>query len=97
MVLSGCLCRSFANQHSAWHCKARALSLVLASRRVNLGIFRNFRIWERLNFQFRAEAFNAANHTNVQSIGTSATSGTFGEITGYRDARILQFAGKFTF
>ena len=66
-------------------------------QRLDLGIFRNFRIWERLNFQFRAEAFNAPNHTNVQSIGTTATSGTFGEITGYRDARILQFAGKFTF
>ena len=65
--------------------------------RLDLGVFRNFRIVERLNFQFRAEAFNAANHTNVQSIGTTSTSGTFGEITGYRDARILQFAGKFTF
>ncbi len=63
----------------------------------NLGVFRNFRIYERLAFQFRAEAFNATNHTNVQSIGTAATSGTFGEITGYRDARILQFAGKFSF
>jgi outer membrane receptor protein involved in Fe transport len=66
-------------------------------QRLDLGVFRNFRIYERVNFQFRAEAFNAANHTNVQSIGTTATSGTFGEITGYRDARILQFAGKFTF
>jgi hypothetical protein len=63
----------------------------------NFGVFRNFRIYERLAFQFRAEAFNATNHTNVQSIGTAATSGTFGEITGYRDARILQFAGKFSF
>jgi Carboxypeptidase regulatory-like domain len=65
--------------------------------RLDLGVFRNFRIVERLTFQFRAEAFNAANHTNVQTIGTASTSGTFGEITGYRDARILQFAGKFTF
>jgi hypothetical protein len=65
--------------------------------RLDLGIYRNFRIVERLNFQFRAEAFNAANHTNVQTIGTTATSGTFGEVTGYRDARIMQFAGKFTF
>jgi hypothetical protein len=65
--------------------------------RADLGIYRNFRIWERLAFQFRAEAFNAANHTNVQSIGTTSTSSTFGEVTGYRDARILQFAGKFTF
>jgi hypothetical protein len=66
--------------------------------RADLGIFRNFRIFERLAFQFRAEAFNAANHTNVQSISTSIGSATtFGEVTGYRDARILQFAGKFTF
>jgi hypothetical protein len=65
--------------------------------RLDLGVYRNFRIVERLTFQFRAEAFNAVNHTNVQSIGTTATSGTFGEVTGYRDARIMQFAGKFTF
>jgi hypothetical protein len=65
--------------------------------RLDLGVYRNFRIYERLNFQFRAEAFNAVNHTNVQTIGTTATSGTFGEVTGYRDARIMQFAGKFTF
>ncbi|HEY1649118.1 MAG TPA: carboxypeptidase regulatory-like domain-containing protein [Terracidiphilus sp.] len=64
---------------------------------LDAGIYRNFRIWERVNFQFRMEAFNALNHTNVNSIGTSATSGTFGEVTGYRDARIMQFAGKFTF
>jgi hypothetical protein len=64
---------------------------------LDLGVYRNFRIVERLNFQFRAEAFNAANHTNVNSVSTSATSGTFGEVTGYRDARIMQFAGKFTF
>lgn len=51
-----------------------------------------------MNFQFRMEALNAANHTNVQSISTAAGSAsTFGEVTGYRDARIMQFAGKFTF
>jgi hypothetical protein len=65
--------------------------------RVDLGVHRNFRIWERVNFQFRAEALNATNHTNVQSVSTSATSGLFGQVTGYRDARIMQFAGKFTF
>jgi hypothetical protein len=66
-------------------------------QRLDLGVFRNFRLYSRVNFQFRAEAFNAPNHTNVNSVGTSATSSTFGEVTGYRDARIVQFAGKFTF
>ena len=66
-------------------------------QRADLGIFRNFRIYDRLTFQFRGEAFNVANHTNVQTIGTSATSSTFGQITGYRDARILQIAGRFNF
>ncbi|HEX8813472.1 MAG TPA: adenylyl cyclase, partial [Terracidiphilus sp.] len=65
--------------------------------KVDLGILRNFRIWERVAFQFRAEALNATNHTNVQTIGTSSSSSLFGTVEGYRDARIMQFAGKFTF
>ena len=65
--------------------------------KVDLGVFRNFRIWENLNFQFRAEALNVTNHTNIQTIGTSSSSGLFGTVEGYRDARIMQFAGKFTF
>jgi len=64
--------------------------------KVDLGVYRNFRIYNRLNFQFRAEAFNATNHTNVNSV-TTAEGTYFGEVTGYRDARIMQFAGKFTF
>lgn len=66
--------------------------------RLDVGIHRNFRIYERLNFQLRAEAFNALNHTNVNSVSTSIGSGTtFGEVTGYRDARIVQFAGRLEF
>ena len=64
--------------------------------KADFGVYRNFRIVERLTFQFRAEAFNATNHTNVQTV-TVAEGTTFGEVTGYRDARIMQFAGKFTF
>ena len=64
---------------------------------LDAGVFRNFRIWERVNFQFRAEALNATNHTNVQTVNTSSSSSLFGQITGYRDARIVQFAGKITF
>jgi len=63
----------------------------------DVGIFRNFRIYNRLNFQLRGEAFNVANHTNVQTIGTTATSTLFGTIEGYRDARQLQVSGRFDF
>jgi len=66
-------------------------------QRADLGIFRNFRIYSNLKFQFRAEAFNVANHTNVQTLTVSSTSTLFGEITAYRDARILQFGGRFDF
>jgi hypothetical protein len=66
--------------------------------RLDLAVHRNFRIYDRLNFQFRMEAFNALNHTNVQTVGvSSAGGGTFGEVTAYRDARIVQFAGRFDF
>jgi len=65
--------------------------------RVDLGVFRTFRIWERMDFTFRAEAYNATNHTNVNSIYTAQSSSYFGEVSGYRDARIMQFAGRITF
>jgi hypothetical protein len=63
----------------------------------DVGIFRNFRIHENLFFQLRGEAYNVANHPNVATFGTSSTSSTFGEVTAYRDPRILQVAGRFTF
>jgi hypothetical protein len=66
--------------------------------RLDAGVYRSFRLYERLTFTLRAEAYNALNHTNVQSVTTAAGSAsTFGEVTGYRDARIVQFAGRFQF
>jgi hypothetical protein len=65
--------------------------------RLDVGIFRNFKIYENLFFQLRGEAFNAANHTNWQAVGTTATATSFGQVTSTRDPRILQVAGKITF
>jgi hypothetical protein len=66
--------------------------------RIDLGLFRNFKIPGGVNFQLRGEAFNLINHTNLGSPGvTSTTSSTFGVITSARDPRIMQVAGKITF
>jgi len=65
--------------------------------RLDVGIFRNFRIWEDVNFQLRGEAFNALNHTNLQSPSVAGASSAFGTITAARDNRIMQVAGKITF
>ena len=66
--------------------------------RLDVGVFRNFRLFESVAFQLRGEAFNVANHTNWQGVGTTATTqSTFGQVTSARDARILQVAGKITF
>lgn len=66
--------------------------------RFDIGLFRNFRIYDQVNLQFRAESFNTLNHTNWASVGTTATTTTtFGQVTAARDPRILQVAAKLTF
>jgi hypothetical protein len=65
--------------------------------RIDLGIFRNFKIRENVVFQLRGEGFNIANHTNFQAVGTTATSSALGTVSSARDNRIMQVAGKLTF
>lgn len=71
--------------------------------RVDPGVFRNIRIGERLGLQIRGEAFNVFNHTNPDTIstggiiGVAGYSGTAGNITGYRDKRIVQLGAKVIF
>jgi hypothetical protein len=66
--------------------------------REDLGIFRNFRIFDDVNFQLRGEAFNVLNHTNLGPPAVTATTPTtFGTITSAREARILQIGGKLSF
>ena len=55
---------------------------------------------ERAKLIFRVEAFNVFNHTEFRPPASSANSfasGTFGQITGTYDPRILQLALKLTF
>lgn len=77
---------------------------------LDLGVYRNFKIKESMNLQFRAEFFNALNHTNFglpnAGLGSVATFGTITSTSGggglysegsTADPRIIQFALKFTF
>ena len=65
--------------------------------RFDVGIFRNFNLVHGITFTLRGEGFNVLNHVNWGSVGTSATSSTFGRVTSTRDPRILQVAGKLNF
>ncbi len=70
--------------------------------RVDVGLFRNFRIYKESFFQLRGEAYNVLNHTNWTSVCTNTGSSGcapyhFGQVTAARDPRILQVGGKFNF
>jgi hypothetical protein len=69
-----------------------------AQNRWDLSALKNFALTERLRMQFRAECFNALNHTNLNNPNTSPTSSAFGTITGTASqARTFQFALKMEF
>jgi hypothetical protein len=58
-----------------------------------------------MRFQFRAEAYNAFNHTQFSALDTGArfdaqgrqVNARFGEFTASRSPRIMQFALRFYF
>jgi hypothetical protein len=63
----------------------------------DLSLFKNLKLTERVSSQFRFEAFNAFNHTNFTTLNTTFGSTTFGQVTGARDARIVQLGAKISF
>jgi outer membrane receptor protein involved in Fe transport len=65
--------------------------------RLDVGIFRDFKLTRGYVFTLRGEGFNVLNHTNWGTIGTVANTSTFGQATSTRDPRILQVAGKINF
>lgn len=71
----------------------------------DLSVFKNFTIRERLQVQFRCEAYNAFNHTQFSAFNTAAqfsptgqqVNTNFGAYTAARNPRIGQLALKVTF
>ena len=54
-------------------------------------------ITEKINTEFRAEFYNAWNHTEFENPDGNFTNSTFGQILKLRDPRVMQFALKFLF
>jgi hypothetical protein len=64
----------------------------------DMSVFKNFAIAERINAQFRAEAFNATNTVEFGNPNTTYTSSTFGVITSQINSpRLLQLGLRVTF
>jgi hypothetical protein len=63
----------------------------------DLSAFKTFPIAEQLNLQFRAEAFNAFNHGNLNAPNSTLSSPSFGVISSASTGRVLQFALRLSF
>ncbi len=69
-----------------------------AANNVDLSMLKNFHITERMNAQFRFEAFNAFNRTQFAAANVSPTSSAFGTITGQANtSRQIQMGLKLKF
>ncbi len=59
--------------------------------------FKNFRVAEGKEFQFRAEFFNLLNHTNLRLPDSDISSPTFNQVLEAQPPRLVQFALKFLY
>ena len=68
---------------------------------VDLSIAKTFPLFESLHLEFRADAFNAFNHTQWTGVNTTYPSGStqfpFGMVNNAREARIGQVGAKLVF
>jgi hypothetical protein len=65
---------------------------------LDLALAREFDLTERFKFQFRAEFFNALNHTNLGTPNRFVNTPQFGTITeAATPARELQFSARISF
>ena len=63
----------------------------------DLMIGKTFSVTERVNFEFRAEAFNVSNTPPLNDPNGSFGSAAFGSITGAGNPRVFEFAVKVHF
>jgi hypothetical protein len=63
----------------------------------DLSAFKNFRVTEQTNLQFRGEFFNAFNNVNLNNPSTNTGDPRFGRISGSGPARAIQLGLKLLF
>jgi hypothetical protein len=64
----------------------------------DFGGYKNFKLTERFNFQFRAEIFNITNRANFSNPNGDLSSSSFGRISGLAgDSLQAQFGAKILF
>jgi hypothetical protein len=63
----------------------------------DLGVFKNFKVGQRIQAQYRLEMFNAFNHTQFSTVGTTLGVPTFGTVTAANEPRLIQMGFKLTF
>jgi Carboxypeptidase regulatory-like domain/TonB-dependent Receptor Plug Domain len=63
----------------------------------DISAIKNIKLSERFSTQFRAEFFNAFNHTSFSSVNTATDSSSYGRVTATHDPRIIQLALKLYF
>jgi hypothetical protein len=69
-----------------------------ATKNFDISLFKNTKIGERSELQFRAEAFNAFNRVQFANPATNITQSTFGRITAQANSpRDIQLALKLLF
>jgi outer membrane receptor protein involved in Fe transport len=64
---------------------------------MDAGLFRNFRVTEAVNIQFRAQFYNALNHTRLNNPDTNFSSPNFGRILGAQTPRVGELGLKILF
>lgn len=64
---------------------------------LDLSLSKRFWLGDRMRLQFGADLLNAFNHTNLTSLQTNITTGTFGRYLGTRGARVVQLEGRLSF
>jgi hypothetical protein len=63
----------------------------------DISLYKNFKVTESVRMQFRAEFFNAWNHTNFAGVGATLAATTYGRITSALEPRQVQLGLRLDF